>query len=379
MNWQDFLKEELLENSHGAIIRALVIFGLGYFLRRFISTAFSHFLYRLFKKFSKDAMHDEFVLLLVKPLQVLILLVSLYLAGLQLEYPSAWNLKPVHEHGLIMYVNRGFGAAICISIVWLVLRIVDFVMLVLLNRAAHANNRSDDQIIMFMKDIIKVAIGIFGLFFMLGAVFQLNITSLIAGLGIGGLAIALAAQETLSNLLGSFIIFLDKPFKTGDSISVENISGTIEHVGFRSTRIRTGDKSLLTVPNKKLVDSPLNNITASPYRRVGLTIGLTYQANASQIKKVVESIRALLMAHPELREDSHVNFLDFSPSSLDIVINYFVLTNDGDHLLTVREEINYQIMRIVEEQGCAFAYPTQTVYLEKPQPPADLALSKENL
>src|SRR6185369_10292037 len=124
-----------------------------------------------------------------------------------------------------------------------------------------------DQLVPFLREAIKIIIGVFSFFFILGAVFHINIASLIAGLGIGGLAFALAAKETLENLLGSFTIFLDKPFVVGDVVKVGSAEGTIENIGFRSTRIRTLEKTLLTVPNKKMVDAELDNLTERVVRR----------------------------------------------------------------------------------------------------------------
>ena len=169
----------------------------------------------------------------------------------------------------------------------------------------------------------------------------------------------------MSNLLASFIIFLDKPFKAGDTVNFDSITGTIEKVGFRSTKVRTLDKSLLTVPNKSLIDSPLNNITESPYRRVDFVIGLTYGTTSSQIEKVMQGIKEVLESHDDTKEDFTVAFTDFSAYSMDIRVIYFVHSNAWGKMVEVKQEVNFKIMKIVEDNNCSFAFPTQTIELVK--------------
>lgn len=362
---EEFLGRELWSNSYQSIGIALLILLVGYILRKSVSRFFSHFLFRFFKKFSSDEGHDEFISLLKRPLQFIIVLVSLYLALIQLRFPDFFNWDSGDIERASRILHRIYGTFMAIAMTWLLLRIVDYVIMVLYRRALQTEDKSDDQIILFMKDLIKVVIVVLALFFVLSAIYRVNITSLVAGLGIGGLAVALAAQETLSNLLASFIIFLDKPFKAGDQVSFDNITGTIEKVGFRSTQVRTLDKSLLTVPNKSLTDGPLNNITLSPFRRVKFAVGLTYDTPSVRIQKVIVEIREVLRNHPDTRDDFTVAFSDFSAHSLDIMVLFFVYSNEWERMVKVKEEINFEIMRIVEENNCRFAFPTQTIHLAK--------------
>ncbi|TNE79075.1 MAG: mechanosensitive ion channel family protein [Bacteroidetes bacterium] len=362
---QEFLRQEHWGNTYLGIGSFILILLIGWFLRKTVSRFLSHFLYRFFKKFSDGLGHDEFIDLLKKPIQLIILLFSIYLAIIQLEYPDIWGLTQEEMEGYDRVLRRFYGTFMAIALTWLMLRLVDYIIMVLYKRAQETEDTSDDQIILFMKDLIKVIVVILAIFFVLSAIFKLNITSLIAGLGIGGLAVALAAQETLSNLLGSFIIFLDKPFKTGDTVSFDNITGTIEKVGFRSTQVRTLDKSLLTVPNKNLIDGPLNNITLSPFRRVKFVVGLTYGTKSAQIKKIIDEISDVLKNHQETKDDYTVAFTDFGAYSMDITVIFFVYSNDWNKMVSVKEEINFKIMEIVELNGCDFAFPTQTIHVEK--------------
>lgn len=361
----DFLSRELLNNSYQAIGTSLLILLIGYVLRKSASRSLSHLLFRLFKKFSKGTGHDQFVSLLIRPFQGIILLVSLYLALVPLKFPELMHLDGEEIKTARDIMHRVYGAAIIGVVTWLVLRMVDFIIMVLYERAQETEDKSDDQIILFMKDLIKVLVVIFASFFILSAIFHVNITSLIAGLGIGGLAVALAAQDTLSNLLASFIIFLDKPFKAGDTVNFDDITGTIEKVGFRSTKVRTLEKSLLTVPNKSLTDGPLNNITESPFRRVKFIVGLTYGTTSAQIQTIIDEISAVLKEHEETKDDFTVAFSDFGAYSMDIMVLFFVYSNDWEKMVRVKEEINFKIMHIVEKNGCDFAFPTQTIHVEK--------------
>jgi MscS family membrane protein len=243
----------------------------------------------------------------------------------------------------------------------ILLRATDFFTHVLINRI---ESPVAPELGNFLKELIKVLLVVLCVFAGLRMVFHVNITALIASLGIGGLAVALAAQDTLANLLGSFVIYLDKPFKAGDLIETADIKGTVEHVGFRTTRIRTMEKSLLTVPNKKLIDTALNNISLSDARRVKFELGLTYQSSSTQLLAIVDDVKQVLISNPLINEDITVRFADFSASSLTILVIYFVNSNDYDVMIEVKEQVNVRIMEIVDQHQCAFAYPTQTVFVK---------------
>ena len=175
----------------------------------------------------------------------------------------------------------------------------------------------------------------------------------------------MASKESLENLLGSFTIFFDQPFTVGDIVIVGNITGSVEKVGFRSTRIRTFDKSLVSVPNKKMVDAELDNLGKRDVRRVKFYLGLTYDTKIDQIKKIVSEIENLIKNHKLTTENCMVKFQEFGASSLDILIVYFVNSPDWEDLTNVKQEINFEIMNIVKSNNSDFAFPSTTVYLEK--------------
>lgn len=351
----------LLENDLPDIVLFLVILVLGLLFKRFGAKFLSRQSFRFVKAFSRNQFSEVFVELLRKPVEQFLFLLILYFAFDRLSFPESWNFAPRSQYGLRWFIMMVWQVLFFISITRILLRAIDFFTYAIINREESPVSA---ELANFVKELIKVVVVVLSVFSGLHLIYQVNITALVASLGIGGLAVALAAQDTLANLLGSFIIYLDKPFKPGDQVKTADIEGVVEHVGFRTTRIRTQDKSLLTVPNKRLVDTPLNNITLSEARRVGFTIGLTYDSSAAQLQAVMEEIKAVIDAHESTAPGPVVRFTDFDASSLNITVVYFVRGNDGGLMLTVKEEINLRIMEIVVRHGCSFAYPTRTIELK---------------
>ncbi len=341
---------------------------LALIFRRYVSKYISHLIYLLFKKSSYEVGRDRFDELLKKPLNLLVLLTTLFVGSNHLEFPVEWNLAPASEFGWRMVLLRTFNVAYIYAITWMIMRMANYFGLIFLQRADRTESKLDDQLVPFMVDAIKVIVGIMAVFLVLSEVFNVNITTLIAGLGVGGIALALAAKESLENLLGSLTIFFDKPFAVGDLIQIGTTTGTVEKVGFRSTRLRTLDKTYVTVPNKLLTGTELDNLTARTHRRVRFFIGLTYDTRIEQMKAIVTDVQKLIDDHPRTTSDGKVRFQEFNASSLDILVQYLVDTMDWTIYLDVKEEINYKIMDIVEKHGCSFAFPSTSLYIEKNNP-----------
>jgi MscS family membrane protein len=189
--------------------------------------------------------------------------------------------------------------------------------------------------------------------------------SVLAGLGVGGFAVALAAQQTLANLLGSLIIMFEKPFAVGHWIRVKDTEGTVENVGFRSTRIRTFHNSLVTIPSSQLVNSTIDNMELREYRQVRTVLNLTYDTPAGKIEEFVEGIKQILAAHPDTRKDIlQVFFNDLGPHSLDVLVNFFLKVPDREAELSQRQRILLDILHLAEVRGVRFAFPTQTLHIE---------------
>ena len=185
--------------------------------------------------------------------------------------------------------------------------------------------------------------------------------SVLAGLGVGGLAVALAAQQTLANLLGSLIIMFEKPFAVGHSIKFKDIEGTVENVGFRSTRIRTTSNSLVSIPSSQLVNSPIDNMELRQYRQIKTVLNLAYDTPVAKIGEFVEGIKHILMTHPDTRKDNIQAVLyDFGPDSLNILLNFFVQVPDRATELIERQHILLDILRLAEAKDIRFATLPET-------------------
>ncbi len=361
----EFLQIEFLSNTlldYSWFIGAVL---LGLLFKKLISKYLSHLLFKIVSKKDTSVGVEKFDELLTKPIGLCIMLSIIYLGSAHIQYPPTWNLAPENEVGLRMLINKGFSLIYIYSVFWILLKIIDFIGLILHKKAEATESKMDDQLIPFIIEIAKIITYIFAIFIVMGNVFNVNITALATGLGIGGIALAMASKESLENLLGSFTIFFDQPFTVGDTVTVGTVTGTVEKVGFRSTRIRTFDKSLVTVPNKKMIDAELDNLGMRPVRRVKFNIGVTYETTPNQIKAIVKDIQEMINEHPKTNQDGRVRFQEFGASSLDILVMYFVNSPKWGDLIDVKEGINYKIMEIVKKHNSDFAFPSTTVYLQK--------------
>lgn len=198
----------------------------------------------------------------------------------------------------------------------------------------------------------------------------INVGALLASLGLGGLAFALAARDTVANLFGGLTVLADKSMKVGDWVKIGDIEGIVEDIGIRTTKIRTFEKSLITLPNQVASNQPLENFSRRNVRRIKMTIGLTYDTTRDQMVRILKDIREMLKNHPRIAKDQllMVYFRDFSDSSLDIFIYCFTDTADWEEYLAIREDVNLRIMEIVERHGASFAFPSRSVYVEKLPP-----------
>lgn len=231
--------------------------------------------------------------------------------------------------------------------------------------ADETESKLDDQLIPVLRKLAKVVVAAVALVFFM----QLKgypVTGIVAGLGIGGLAFAFAAQDSIAGIFASVALFLDRPFMVGDFIEVGSVTGTVEEIGLRSTRIRTLGKTLVAIPNKEIVDSTIDNLSKRPLRRCSISIGVTYDSTAEQMEKLVENLRQMLVDDDmSEHENSYVHFNTFGDSSLNVDMIFFIKTVDYAEFLQARQNLNIKIMHIVQDLELDFAFPSTTVYLEK--------------
>lgn len=269
---------------------------------------------------------------------------------------------PAQLEFILQLATRSLAAY---SVVWLCYRLVDVVSDVMEERAARTTSKLDDQLVPIIRKSLKVFFIVVGAIFILQNL-DVDVGSLLAGLGLGGLAFALAAKDTVANFFGSVMIFVDKPFQIGDWIKMPgDIEGTVEEVGFRTSRIRTFYNSVITVPNANVTNTPIDNLGARRYRRYRTTLGLTYDTPPEKIEAFCEGLRATILAMPGTRKDYFmVEFQDFGSSSLDILLYCFFEVPDWQAELRTRTHLNLSILRLARSLGVSFAFPTQTLHLE---------------
>jgi MscS family membrane protein len=190
------------------------------------------------------------------------------------------------------------------------------------------------------------------------------VASILAGLGVGGLAVALAAQKTVENLFGAFSIGADQPFREGDLVKVDDFTGTVEQIGLRSTKFRTADRTLISIPNGKLAEMKLETFAVRDRLRFGVTIGLSRSTSSEQLKLIIDRFEALLKGHPRLWQSSaSVRFEKFGPSSLDLDVGAFFNTRDVGEFQLIRQDLLLQFMDIIERAGTSLAVPATSVQL----------------
>lgn len=349
----DWLQEKILDNSWENILRFAGILLAGLALKRFVANQLSNLLYSILRKNVEGVHVDELRRLMKKPSGLLILLVTVYLAAIQLQYPSQWGLPDESTFGLRMVIWRLFQISIHASVTWMVLRIVDFFGLVLLYRARKTVSTADDQLIPFIKDSLKFVVVLFSIFIALGSILQVNVASLIAGLGIGGIAIALAAKETLENLLGSFTIFLDKPFTVGDQVRVGSSLGKVERIGFRSTQIRTMEKTLITVPNKKMIDMEVENISLREMIRAAYPLILHYSTSAALTEQLCLDLQTYLSGREDVAKTPApvVRVERLGDAGIELHCIYFILSADYEKFANSRAEVLMHTLKTSQEMG----------------------------
>tara|TARA_R110002096_G_scaffold143328_3_gene299193 strand:+ start:54413 stop:56137 length:1725 start_codon:yes stop_codon:yes gene_type:complete len=250
------------------------------------------------------------------------------------------------------------------SIVWLGYRLIDVLSYWMESKAEGTDTKLDDQLVPLIVKTLKVFVAVLGGIFVLQNL-SVDVGSLLAGVGLGGLAFALAAKDTIANFFGSVMIFIDKPFQIGDWIVVGNVEGTVEEVGFRTTRVRTFYNSLVTVPNASITTTNVDNYGMREYRRYTTTLGLSYDTPVPKVQAFCESVRALLSGMPGVRKDYYiVEFQSFGDSSLNVLLYCFMVCENWNEELRIRTHVNLEILRVAEQLGVSFAFPTQTLHID---------------
>lgn len=343
------------ENNIATYLVSIALFLLiALALRNFIARFLTGLLFRVLPQ-SFRSRRPDFNRLVRKPLVFIISVALVLFAKLAVRVPIGWETTWIFSDKADKILEGFLEFEAIISITWLVIKVIDFMGIIFLERNAQAQTKMGNSLIPFMRELVKILIVIIGIFVALGTVFHLNVASIIAGLGIGGLAVALAGKETLENLFASFTIFIDQPFMVGDFVQVNGLKGTVEKVGFRSTRIRSLDRTYVTLPNKTMVDTALDNITERSASRVHFQLQLDGHTDSEKIVQLCQQIKAHILSYELVIKEPEptVRFNEFGEGSLKILILYFLDTRSDAEINKAKEYVNLGIMAILKEADIA--------------------------
>jgi len=350
--YSDFFLTLVLGVPLAQWIGAIVIFLLLLGFRHLFTSIIMGSLQKL-AKYTDNYYDDRIISALKAPIRFAFILVAIHLFFI-ITLQETESIKKI-LNTLIVY-----------DVFWAILAIAEAIRELFHSVASRFSKDLYKEVGNFMLTIIKILISGIGLGAML-QVWGINVTALVASLGIGGLAFALAAKDAASNLFGSFSLLADKSIRIGEWIKVDGIEGVVEDIGMRTTKIRSFGKSLITIPNQIVANNPIENFSRRGVRRIKLNVGLTYHTSSTQIINIVEEIKYMLHNHRDIsqKETLLVNFNRLGDSALNIFIYTFTATANWAKYLAIREEVHLNIMKIVEDNGSSFAFPSQSIYLEQ--------------
>ncbi len=327
------------------ITTAIVI----YFVLKFILSLIDHILFQR-TSFSFEAFES-----LKGP-------IAMFLAALYLRVSENSIALPKTAEG-IWY--KAIAVIFSAATFWALYKLVDPISKTMARAAERTESNLDDQLVPLLSKTAKIVIVILALLTIIQSL-GVNVFSLVAGLGIGGLAIALAAKDTAANFFGSLMILFDQPFKIGDWIKMENIEGTVTDIGFRSTRIKTFYDSEVVIPNSTVANANIDNMGRRQFRRVYTSLGLTYSTTKEQMESFTKGLKDIITKHPNTRKDKiHVNFNSMGESALDVLVYYFIAVNNYEAELKTKEDVLLEAMKLAKNCGVDFAFPSRSLYLEK--------------
>ena len=341
-----FFQIESLGNTFGDYTVAVLILVGSYIILRLFRTILLGYLRKIALKTKTDI--DDMVIGILDTIKVpFYIFVSFFLAFIYL------SLAPWLQQALKIFfiIWATYQTIVALSV------IIDFGFKRSIQRDVN------EAAIALLSKVIKALLWIFGGVFIL-ANFGVDVTSLIAGLGIGGIAIALAVQNILGDLLSAFAIWFDKPFEIGDFIAVGKNSGTVEKIGIKTTRLRSTTGEELIISNQEITNARVQNFKRLTERRVLQTIGVLYETPPIKLEKIPSIIQKIAESQAKVRFD-RVHFKDFGASSLDFEISYYIKTNDYKEFMDIREKINLNILKEFKKEKIEIAYPTQTLYIQK--------------
>jgi MscS family membrane protein len=350
--FQHFLDLNLTNNVLYYVVGTIVLTLL---VRKYLSRYIATLVYNLFKKTGRQLNKKAYYDLLVSPMQTFLVMFIILLSLEKLQLPATINSYPIYGKLNMGNLLQAISVMLLIIVfIRFLLSIIDYIAAILEDRANKTVGQDDNQLIVFFKDFFKVLLAIAGFLLILKYSFGQNIGNLLTGLSLVGAAVALATKESLENLIASFVIFFDKPFVTGDHVKVQHITGQVEKIGLRSTRIRTEDKTYVTVPNKQMVDSIVDNQSLRTKRKVAFKLELAKNTSIEKIQLFMQLLDKSLTKNNIIEE--HTIFLaEVSKVASSIQVEYFTMPIADVDFNTVRQELNFAILQLLEQQEVSMA------------------------
>jgi MscS family membrane protein len=293
------IDQTILSNSLRSYLFVFAIILGTLLIKRLISRFFASLIYTWIDKQNHSELRKNHVHRLIVPIEQFLLFLVAIIAIYELKFPEVWDLK-LFKLSLQQFLDSGVKFMFIILMIRVSLRTLEFISIILENKSRLTKDLSDDQLVLFFRDFFKVIIYIIGILLVLRYVFNESIGNLVTSLSIVGAAIALSTRESLENIIASFIIFFDKPFTVGDLVKVSGFTGTIEKIGLRSTRIRTQDKTYISVPNKQMVDSIVDNISLRSERKIEMDLQLSVATSAQALADFANHMRTILKSENDL-------------------------------------------------------------------------------
>lgn len=287
--------------------------------------------------------------------------------GLLIAITVVEKMAPSLELGIQAnrWIFLSLNIAATVFWIYIFLKMVEVIMKIYAEITEKTHSKLDDQLVPVLDNLLRGVVIFLG-FLKLLMLFGVNPTTVVAGASIGGLAVALASQDTVKNLIGTIMIFMDKPFHIDDWIEAGEVVGTVESVGFRSTRVRAADTSVFQIPNSKLSEITINNKGLRLFRRYNTTLGIRYDTPPMLIEAFVKGVREIIIAHPETRTESYnVEFTGFGDSALLIMVNVYFKSLEWGVEQSSKHRLHMAIVRLAKALGVEFAFPSTTVHIEQ--------------
>src|ERR1700754_2717238 len=327
-------------------------------LKRVISRLIARLIFRFVRRMGSGLDKTAFLDLVVGPIGIFLVVFVSISSIEKLHFPEELDFD-IYEVKSKAIVQALAVIIIIVSFFWLLLRLVDFVAMVLRNKARSGGGPRDNQMIVFIRDFLKAVLGIIGVLMILNSAFKVDVSSILASLGLAGAAIALAAKESIENLIASFVIFFDKPFNAGDYLKVNNISGTVEKIGLRSTRIRTDQKTYVTVPNNQMVDSIVDNLSLRTQRKGELRLELDLSTPAGELAELITGIKTILVKDKVENSTAFLN--DITGRAFLVSADYFTAPITQDEFNAIKQQVNLDVLGLMEKMGLSIAGSTTDV------------------